>query len=271
MDLITYAVERILNVVPREILRLAYIGKQDYRGAPKNLSTEIRRKTVEGRVIIDTNIVGGETIHVDLSGLKPVFHDQYHYVFEIPPERVNHRKIMTALSVNYMSYNKALSKYLPGVPAGTGGNVSDVMSAAHRAFDSRSNIPVVSNSDVDMVSDYTVRIRNHLHTASVVQLRCIVENEERLANISMRNAPAFATLCLHAAKAYIYKELLLTLERGYLEHGQELGAVKNYVDGLSDAEENYQTYLEENWAAISVMNDRPLYDDLLKMQLDPGI
>jgi hypothetical protein len=63
----------------------------------------------------------------------------------------------------------------------------------------------------------------------------------------------------------------LTLERGYLEHGQELGAVKNYVDGLSDAEENYQTYLEENWAAISVMNDRPLYDDLLKMQLDPGI
>ena len=28
MDLITYAVERILNVVPREILRLAYIGKQ---------------------------------------------------------------------------------------------------------------------------------------------------------------------------------------------------------------------------------------------------
>lgn len=270
MDLITYAVERIMNVVPRQVLRLAYIGKQDYRSAPKNLAAEIRRTTIEGRVIIDANIVGGETIHVDLSDLKAVMYDQYHYHFEIPPERVAHRKIMTALSVNYMSYNRAMSKYLPTSPVGSGGG-NDLMNAAHRAFDSRSNIPVVSNSDVEMVSDFTVRVRNHLNTASVVQLKCIVENEERLSNISMRNAPAFATLCLYAAKAYIYKELLITLERGYLENGQELGTVKNYVDGLSDSEENYQTYLEEQWAAISVMNDTALYGDLIRMQLDPGI
>lgn len=271
MDLITYAVERILNVVPREVLRLAYIGKKDYRAAPLNLATEIRRKTIEGRVIMDTNIVGGETIVVEITDLKPVFHDQYHYVFEIPPERVNHRKIMTALCVNYLSRNTMANKYQTGMPANAVNYTSDVTNAAHRAFNSRSNIPVVSNSDVDMVSDYAVRIRNHLITAAVVQLKCIVENEERLANISMRNAPAFATLCLYAAKSFIYKELLLQLERGYLEHGQELGAVKSYVDGLSDAEENYQTYLTEQWGAIATMNDNLLYDDLIKMQLDPGI
>ena len=64
---------------------------------------------------------------------------------------------------------------------------------------------------------------------------------------------------------------MIALDRGYLERGQELGVIKSYIDGLSDAEENYQTYLREEWGAVNTINDRLTYEDLLRIQISPDL
>ena len=271
MDLINKAIAEIKFRIPREILKLAYQDKQTFRAAPISLDEQIRRKTIMARVLVDTNIVGGDTIIVDLKGLEPKVIDKYNYIFEIPAARVNHRTILTALSVNYMAYNSVANNYLPGTSASTPNYINDVTSAAHRAMDSRGNIPIVSNSECIMVGHNTVMVRNHLITAAVVQLRCVVTNDERLSNISIRNAHSFAKLCELAVKSFIYNELLVSLDRGYLERGQELGVIKSYIDGLSDAEEMYQTYLREEWGAVGTINDRLTYEDLLRIQISPSL
>ncbi len=270
MDLIAKSLAELRFRIPNEILKMAY-QENVFGMAPISLDEQIRRKTIQARVIVDTNIAGGETILVDLNGLQPQMVDRYNYIFDIPGERVNYRTILTALSVNYMAYNSVMNNYMPGTSSSTPNYINDVSSAAHRAMDSRSNIPIVSNAECTVVGHNTIMIRNHLVTAAVVQLRCVVCNDERLNNISIRNAPEFSKLCELAVKSYIYNTLLVKLDKGYLERGQELGVIKSYVDGLADAEENYQTYLRETWGAVGIMNDRLTYENLLHIQMDPGL
>ena len=271
MDLISKAVDELKFRIPREILKLAYMDRQDFRQAPISLDEQIRRKTIMARVLVDANIVGGETILIDLKGLTPKQIDEYNYIFEIPPSRTNHRTILAALSVAYMAYNSVANNYLPGTSAATPNYINDVSSAGHRAMDSRSNIPIVSNAECIMVGHNTVMVRNHLITASVVQLKCVVCNDERLSNISIRSAPQFSKLCELAVKSFIYNELIIKMDRGYLERGQELGVVKSYIEGLSDAEENYQTYLREEWGVVATVNDRLTFEDLLRIQISPSL
>ena len=217
---------------------------------------------------MDTNIVGGDTIIIDLMGLPAKKLDEYNYIYEIPPERVNFRTILTALSVSYMTYNASMNTSIQNMASGTPSGLNSLSSAAHRAFDSRANIPIISNAECIMVGHNTLMIRNHLITAGAMQLRCIVTNDERLNNISIRSAHAFAKLCSLAVKSYIYNTLLVSLDRNYLERGQDLGIIRTYVEGLADSEEMYQTYLREEWSGVSTINDRLTYEDLLKAQID---
>lgn len=271
MDIISKAIDEILFTIPREILKLAYSDPANYRAAPITLEEQIRRKTINARVLVDCNLVGGDTIIVPLTGLKPQQIDQFNYVFEVPPDRVNYRTILSVLSVNYMSYNSVTPNQAAGVVTPTQPHLHDVASAANRAMSSRSNIPIISNSECYVTGHNLIMVRNHLITAAVVQARCVVCNDENLMNISIRNAPDFAMLCKFAVKSYIYNTLLVAMDRGYLERGQELGVVRNYIEGLSDAEENYQTFLKETWGAVGIMSDRLAYEDLIKIQLNPGI
>lgn len=269
MDIITYALDMVKNTIPVKILKLAYDDRVDWRKTAISLDEQILRKTIRGRVKIDVDISGGETIIINLNGLNPIQLDKYNYIFEIPGERVNFRTILSCLSVNYMAFNSVTPNQLSGIATPQSNMINDVLSAAHRAMDSRSNIPIVSNAECLVVGHNTIMVRNHIITASVVQARLVVTNDENLNNIPIRSAPFFGQLCVWAVKSFIYKELLVAIEQGYLERGQELGVIKNYVDNLSDAEENYQTYKREVWDAVGVMSNRMDYEDLMRIQMEP--
>lgn len=271
MDLISKAIDEIKFTVPRAVLDLAYVGKRDYRSAPLSLEDMIRKKTIQARVLVDANIVGGETIVVDLEGLTPKKFDEFNYIYQIPGERVNFRTILSALSVNYLTYNATQNTWVPGMSASTPNYINDVSSAAARAMASRSNIPIVSNSEVVMAGHNTVMIRNHLLSATVVQLRCVVCNDEDLNNLSIRNAPAFSRLCSLAVKSFIYNELRVTVDKGYLHYGQELPAIKEIVDSYADSEQMYQDFLKEEWQVVSKIDNRLFHEDFIKLQINPGL
>lgn len=271
MDIINFAIREILFTIPRDVLRLAYIPKESWRRAPISLEEQIRAITIVGRVIVATDIVGGDTIIVDLAGLESKHLDRYNYVFEIPPERLNDRTIMTVKNVKYMAYSSVNNSYIPGTSPNTPNYINDVSSAASRAMDSLSNIPNVSNAEAIVVGHNTVMIKNHLITSMVTQLECIVTNDENLSNLSIRSAPDFAQLCRYAVESYIFNQLRIGLDRGYLEGGVEIASIKNYVDTLSDAEQNYQTFLKEVWSGVTTMNDRRTYEDLIRIQMNPAL
>jgi len=270
MSILTKALDNIKFTIPIEVLNIAFRDTlQNWRQAPVSLDDLIMTKIIKPRVLVDTNLVGGVTVLVSLEGVQPRFVDNYAVLYEVPAEKIMYREIISVLSVSYLPVSGTY-----GTLGNSIGNVlttNDVSSAAQRVSNSFANIPVTSTATVDLVGYNTILIRDQQRVTSNYQLRCVLANEENLNNINPRSYLAFAKLCELAVKAYIYNTLIISIDKAYLVGGQELGAIKNYVDNLSDSNEMYNTYLREVWQATAFMNQTQAYSRFIKVQISPGI
>lgn len=269
MDMIGKAIDEIRFTIPREVLQLAYGEPPTYyqRGAPISVDEQIRRKTIQARVLVDASIIGGEIIPLPMESIPVQLMEDGALIYTVPPEMVNFRTIMSILSVNLISYGQSAVVGQAGAINPVRSTGTEIIGMAQKVMNSHSSIPMVSVSDCELIGHNVIRIRNGGMAARPQHMRVLVENDERLANISIRNALSFAKLCILATKSYIYTRLQIALDRGYLENGQEIGAVKGYIDSLSDAEENYQTWLKEEWAGVALMADHEFHQTLMKMQI----
>lgn len=277
MNIITKAIRDVQWGIPRAILEMAYLRSNIYNTlsmhvqSPISLDQAIKDATIVPRVIMDCNVVGGQTALIDVRGIPPLELDNHNYIYQIPPERTGNRVILSALSANYYQ-SEMLSAYSYGsVPSIVPRSGSDLTSSNARAMDSRGSLPVVSTSDCKVVGHNVIQVRNQLRTPSIVQFRCIMEHEEALSDLSILASIQFSKLCTFAVKSYVYNELVVGLDRGRVERGHEIGAFKSIIDGYADAEENYLTYLTEEWAGVAIHSDRLTYNDLLAVQINPGI
>jgi len=208
---------------------------------------------------------------VQLNDIQPLYLDTYTTIYEIPLAKTLYRKIMSVLSVSYMPNLYSSSNMGSGIGMVQPATMNDVSSAALRLSNSFSNLPPISSAQIEIVGENTVLIRNEMRIPQAYVLRCMVANDDELNNINIRSYQNFSRLCELAIKSYIYNTMIIKLDTAYLQGGQELGAVKNYIDGLSDSEEMYRDYLNNVWRATAFMNDRVSYERLLKLQINPGI
>lgn len=272
MNILTKAVDDLKYKIPIEVLRVAFQDdKPNYRRAPVSIDNQVLDKVIRPRVMADANLVGGQTIIVSLEGLTPKYVDTYTIIYEIPPHLVNYRTIMSVLSIGYLPFSSSYNAMGAGMGTVNPNSMSDLMSAGQRVGDSMSNIPPISNANVELIGYNTVLIRDQLRVTNAYQLRCSIANEEDLSNMSPRSFLAFSKLCELAVKSYIYNKLIIAMDSAYLSGGQDLGMFKNYVDGLADAEEMYITHLNEVWRPISFMNDNISYNRFIKLQVSPGL
>ncbi len=273
MNILVKAVETVKYTIPIELLKIAFKDEvYNYTSSHISLDERILSNIVRPRVLIDCNIVGGEMILVKLDGLKQRSLDRFSVIYEIPLELVNYRTILSVLSVGYlngMGYGN--SRSLQQAAGAIGSSSNDLLQASSRVGAAMSNIPVVSTAKANVIGNNTILLYDEAGISGLYQLRCLVSNEENLNNISTRSYLAFSNLVVYAVKAYIYNKLIVQLDNAYLVGGQELGSIKNIVESYSDAEENYQTYLNEVWRKTAFMNDIPSYDRFIKMQISPGL
>lgn len=228
-------------------------------------------KVIKPRVLVDANLVGGQMAIIPLEGLPAKYMDTYSVVFEVPLDRTAGREIVSVLSIGYLPQVNSFNSMGNGIGTINPNSMSDLMSAAQRVADSHSNIPLISNATCDLVGYNTVLVRDQIRVTSAYQIRCMLANEVNLSNINPRSYLAFTELCVLAVKAYIYNRLLIAMDQAYLSGGQELGAMRTYVEGLADAAEMYHTHLREVWQKTAFMNDVPSYDRFIKLQISPGL
>jgi len=272
MNILTKSVDDLKYKIPVELLKIAFReSNNEWRKAPVSLDELILNQVVRPRVMVDANLVGGQTIIISLEGLTPKYVDTYTIIYEIPAERVMYRTIMSALSIGYLPFSSSYNSMGMGMGTVNPNSMSDVMSAGQRVGDAMSSIPAISNSSVEMIGYNTILIRDQLRVTNAYQLRCVVANEENMNNINQRSILVFSKLVEFAVKSYIYNKLIIAMDNAYLTGGQELGQIKNMVDSYADAEENYQTYLNEVFRPVSFMNDQISYQRFLKLQVSGGL
>jgi hypothetical protein len=86
-----------------------------------------------------------------------------------------------------------------------------------------------------------------------------------MSHIQPRSYKAFCKLVEYAVKAFIYNEYIIEVDMGELRGGHNLGKFKDIIEGYSDAEELYSTYLTEKWQKIAFQNDRESLTRFLKL------
>ena len=269
---ITKALSDLSFKIPHEVLRVAFQDNgPNWRQAPISLDQQIMTKVIKQRVLVDVDLLGGQTIIVNLIGIAPKWMDNHSIVYEIPAEMLLHRSIISVLSVGYLPYTTTYGNQ--GIGSGTTftQGINDVTSAAQRVSASFSNVPIVSNAQVELVGYNTVLIREQTRVTNSYQLRCVVANEENLANLNPRSFLSFSKLVELAVKSYIYNSLLIKIDQAYLQGGQELGAMKQYVDGLADSEQMYQDFLREVWQNVSFHMDPMAHTRFIKLMVNPGV
>lgn len=273
MNILKKMVSELKFRIPEEILKLAFKDKEHWRQLNNNVSIDqvIMNAVVRPRLMVDCDITGGTEIIVPLEGLPPLFMDTNTIVYQIPSHLLNNRTIMSVLSVSYMPYTSSYNISGLGSTPVNIQSMNDVNSAANRVGMSHSSIPVVSNANAELIDDNTVLIRDQYRITGAYQLRCRVANEKNFNNIKARSSLIFAKALEYCVKSYIYNKMIISMDSGYLAGGQEMPAIKNYIESLSDAEENYQTYLKEVVSKVSVMNDDIAYTRFIKSQISPGI
>jgi hypothetical protein len=259
--------------IPLEILQQAFAPIRAFgRPTAMNLDSIIRQKVIDDRVRVDCNLLGGTMLDIPLAGLEPEqvplpSGTPYSWclIYKIPmaltQNRVITRVMWLANTISPISGTYTYASY----------NGSALTNAAMGVMQSQAPIPSMSTARVDLINTNVVMISDTNQWPYDCTLRCYVEYDEDMSQLPPGAYRHFAKLCVHAIKAYIYNTLIIQINSGELQLGQELGRFKEVLDGYADANELYQTYLEDNWREVMAYADPNSARDWFRLPIGAGV
>lgn len=266
MNAIIYGLNQISQQIPPDILQKAFITS-DYPNNlyGLNLIQEIKDKVIYGRVFPDINIVGGIRASIDLSTLQPMTMDNVSMVYNVPKSLTQGKSIVSPRSIEYG--NNAWSQ--PGSYGTYDSN--QLLGAANALVNSVSSVNVSSTSNVSLIGENTILVREPIRYMGFISLTCYLENDENLNSIPVRAYIAFGEMLVLAVKAYIYNQSIVRLDRAQIYAGHELGQYRETVFSYSEANAEYLTMLQGRWAKISFMSDPDTHRDFIRGFIGCGI
>ena len=275
MNLIQYAISEIKNTIPYDILNLAmaYDEKPEVLNLT-SLEFKIEEKIIKNRVATDANIVGGIEILIPLTSVSMVAYENYYCIFDIPAEARNNKEIMSVLGLGYLPNIGFLGfNSINSQPFGIQNlnNANSLVNVIDKVGTSYSDVGLMNNTHTELIGNNRVLIYAAYRSIINHALKCRLENNENFSNIQPRSYKSFSLMCILATKAYIYNKLIVALNSGFLQAGQELGVVKQIIEGYESAEEEYRTYITEKWTKIALMNDTTSHHNFLRSMINPGI
>lgn len=250
MTPITYALNHVRKVIPRQILDKTFLSNWQYNNTfPISLDQRIREDVINNRVMVDCNLLGGTEIWVRLNGLVRENPDAWTWIYRIPKSLTQGRSIVAALSVSFGEGAVVGATNL--IPV-RGNSLQD---AAAGLLNSSNPIPMIATAKTHLIGDNVVLISDNMALPTNIFLRCWIENDSEMTNLNPRSYRAFAKLTELAVKSFIYNEMVIKMDMGEIFGGVQLGRFKEIVDSYSDAEEMYMTHLNEVMGRVFELND----------------
>lgn len=257
MNAVEKAISEIKNSIPYEILQETFgrhtvnsaPGVSPHRQVPVSLDYQIRQHVLNPRVIVDCNLSGGTEVDIPMMSLIPNNVTPWVTTYTVPKQLTQGRSISRVVSMT-IGQGSVLGTTNMGLQGS-----SALMDAASGVLAGVLPIPIISTAYIQLIGENTLLIDDNMALPNDVWLRCALEFDSNFTQLPKPYYHAFAELCIHAVKAYIYKSMVIEMGMAQLSGGQELGRFKEIVDGYADSNQNYYDYLEEKWTVTQKLAD----------------
>lgn len=255
MDIITYALNRVKRSIPPKVLKLAFTGEATYFQIQTSMDKQIEDLVIKQHVLVDCNLINGMSTQVSLGKCK---RDTYvdldeteSTIITIPPNLISNKKVIAINSIT-QGYSNQLESY-------DRGNIIDVVG---RMLPNTATEPILI-TNVRLLSNNVLLVNEPIDIFLDGLIDVELENDANMGNMPKQTHIAFSKLVVLAVKAYIYNELSIDIEEGSLYFGHEVSGYSNAVSKYEGSQEEYDTYLDEEWPKISFSSDVNKMEDFI--------
>ncbi len=237
MDLINFAVRRITQDIPTELLVRAFGRKLTYgHQDTRSIEAAIQQDVITDYIYQDLNCVIGT--HVDINiGTLPQREINNAIVIDIPLNMTQGRHISRVLSIE------------TGTPDNGGsGSMADQLLAGNTGPES------TGTARIEIVAPNVIAIYERI-TGSNVFLKCMLANSPNFSNLNPAYQRHFVRLAVMAAKSIIYQRLNISVGDGTANGAPTDPQLRGELDRYADINELYNEEIETKWRKINILGD----------------
>ena len=227
---------RTLDAVIKEIVIVDYVlfSCNLYAGKTKKIILEQRFAKR-----INDNVLYGSVI------------GEHSGVYAIPPEYRENRAITAVLDIAFPTTMAFYGNY-PNIDV-TGRSVANGAEEALSSFTHTpayvTPTPILLDGDAGLIQ---LSPPVALHVDWV--LSCMLAYDKNLINVSPNILILLKNMSEYATKAYIYNELYIKINQGYLQGGLQLESIRSIVESYADAHEKFEEFLLKFRGAANFSN-----------------
>lgn len=266
MNCVDYAINRVMNSdIDEYLLKLAFESPNaNFAGNWYNLvnqstvSQGIREKVIFRTVLPASNVNGGKTEYIDLSGAD--IRDRGNAVIEVnvPDTLTGGRKIISVAEIYLGSMNSATGMLGVGLNENTScgqGSLSDMTQGLIDSLSPSRSMPV-TYTNIHMTGNNCFAIFGINSGAFSMTAKCLLEFDGGLSSISPRHYDNFAELVELAVKAYIYRVCKRPVAEAVMRSGVPIDGIRDDVSEYRDAWTQYKEYFDQVWKKCMAYSDR---------------
>ena len=243
MNVLDTCLRKIRRVIPEPLLKAAFVPKDLRRlGIVTSPDAAIIRDVLQAYILPDLMPVGNYAeIDITRCPYETDPNDQFARIYYLTERETSGREIVAA----HLAVTPVAGQAYTLPPAGSylDGFTTGVMSGAQRVVDSNSSIPRISSPEIRVWGPDAIRIKDPGMFVYSTRLMVKFAFTEELNEIKPAFHDIIATLAVQATKQFIYNKMMFEMGAGFLEHGMEFGAFKDFVSNYSDAAEQYEDTL----------------------------
>jgi len=251
MRVINEAANDVTYTIPPTTLNVAF-GEKNRYGI--NMEKTIRDTVIIPRVMRGINAVATDILEINFNKCEILERSINYMVFKVPDNLLGGRYIIEPVSLR-ISPRSSDVRY---DDTNTGNAFDDSVDRLHRevtGLDVKIYTSMkISGSNVITVDGFGLYKNAFMN--GVLKVSASVSLDELSPTIK----PTFNKLVKLAVQSYIYNFTIESLDRGFIENGYEVPAVKNIIEGYSSAEEDYMEFLTTKWPALKRSSDETFMD-----------
>lgn len=243
---------RVCQNIPKPILQVALKKYNDENHTAYTITSFVQEVFLTRIILPEMNLTGGllKTIPLRTEWIEHTPGDHAGYagddgpysLFRVPPEARDNKPISCIVSIQY-PYNTYLGGGVNSSDIGLGGyclvdQVDEVLNSYTLARPRNHPTARLLSGDLIRISPSQYSVQNWLMT-------CRIDFDSSFNNLHHNAVIPLAKATVLAIKHWCHTNLLIDIDRAWMETGQDIGVFKSTIEGWADAKDQYEEAMVE--------------------------